>query len=202
MEELLDRLSAEFDESEGWISIVDADWVADDLRLSLSVLFYENVEPELWEVSCLGVVEESLSSECVETLSISSESPLLKPFTEPEVELMFSQNTCAPAFLLGVVCTSCIEILGRAEYIPRFLNQAATVGGIVSSRYGQLGRFPESVGARIIEALSGQPIRINALPGRMPKRWNGSELISYPELKVLEIGNSYVVAEQFSAVRA
>ena len=202
MEELLGRLNAEFDESEGWIRIVDADWVADDLRLSLSVLFYEDAEPELWEVSCFGVAEESLSSKGVETLSISSESSLLKIFTEPEVELMFSENACVPAFLLGVVCTSCVEILGRAEYIQRFLNQASTVGGIVNSRYGQLGRFPESIAARIIDALNGQPIRIKALPGRMPKRWNGTEFISYPALKALEIGKSYVIAEQFSAVRA
>lgn len=202
MEELINRLNSEFDESEGWIRIVDADWIADDLHLNISILFYEDAEPELWEVSCSGVVEECLSNEGAETLSISSESPLLKPFTEPEVELMFSENTCAPAFLLGVVCTSCIEILGRAEYIQRFLNLAATVNGIVSFRYGQLGRFPESVASRIIEALVGQSIRINALPGRMPKRWNGSEFISYPELKVLEVGSSYVISEQFSAVRA
>lgn len=202
MEELLKKLSAEFDDSEGWIRIVDADWVADDLRVTLSVLLYEDTEPELWEISCSGVVEESLNSEGVEILSISSESPLLMPFTEPEVELMFSENSCTPAFLLGVVCTSCIEILGRAEYLPRFLNQAATVSGIVSSHFGQLGRFPESVASRIMETLIGQPIRINALPGRMPKRWNGSEFISYPELKALEVGNSYIVAEQFSAIRA
>ena len=202
MEELLERLSTEFDESEGWIRIVDADWVADNLRLTLSVLLYESTTPELWDISCLGVIEESLSSEGGEILSVSLESPLLKPFTEPEVELTFSENTCAPAFLLGVVCTSCIEILGRAEYISRFLNMAPTVNGIVASGYGQLGQFPESVASEIINSLIDQPIKIKALPGRMPKRWNGSEFIIYPELKALEIGNSYVVAEKFSAVRA
>jgi hypothetical protein len=202
MEEILNKLRAEYDESEGWIRIVDADWFADDLRISLSILFYENSEPELWEVSCSGVVEESLNGEGVDNLSVSSESPLLKPFTEPEVDLMFSENTCSPEFLLGVVCTSCIEILGRAEYISRFLNQAATVSGIASSRYGKLGRFPESVASRIVHALVAQTIRINALPGRKPMRWNGSEFISYSALKVLEVGNSYVIAEQFSAVRA
>ena len=178
------------------------DQFADDLRLSLSILLYENAEPELWEISCSGVVEESLNGEGVETLSLSSESPLLKPYTEPEVELMFSDNTCAPEFLLGVVCTCCIEELGRAHYISRFLNKSAIASGIVSSRYGQLGRFPESVAWRILQALIGQTILIKALPGCMPKRWNGSELISYPVLRVLEVGESYVIAEKFSAVRA
>jgi hypothetical protein len=202
MEELLERLKAEFDDSEGWIRIVDADWVADDLRISLSVLFYEESEPELWEVSCNGVIEESICSEFAENLTVSKESPLLKPYSEFEVELMFSENKCVPAFLLGVVFTSCMEIMGRAEYTPRFMNQQATVAGISSSAYGLLGRFPESVAARILAALKGQPVRISALPGRMPKRWNGTEHVDYPKLQVLKVGSSYVIAEGFSAIRA
>lgn len=202
MEQLLNKLSKEFDEVDGWIRIVDADWIADDLRVTLSILLYENAEAELWEISCSGVVEEFLNSECVETLTVSSESPMLKPFTEPEVDLAFSENACDPSFLLGVVFTSCMEIFGRAEYISRFLNQKATIKGIVSSSYGILGRFPVSVASRIVDLLAGQPIRINILPEHMPKRWNGSEHISYPKLLVLNIGNSYVIAEQFSAIRA
>ena len=50
MEELLDRKNAEFDESEGWIRIVDADWYASDLRLSLSVQMCDDSLPEVWEV--------------------------------------------------------------------------------------------------------------------------------------------------------
>jgi len=202
MEELLKKLETEFDEAEGWIRIVDADWFADDLRINLSLLLYEDAEPELWEISCSGAVEESLTSELPETLSISSTSPLLRPFTEPEVELMFSDNTCQPSLVLGVVCTSCVEIMGRAEYIQRFTNQSATISGIVSSSYGMLGRFPESVAHRILQILSEQPINIKALPGRMPTRWNGSEFIPYPKLKALEIGSSYVIAESYHAIRA
>lgn len=79
------------------------------------------------------------------------------------------------------------------------MNQKATINGIVSSRYGLLGRFPESVATRILEFLKDQPIRINALEGRPPRRWDGQKFLGYPPLKVLEIGSSYVIAEQFSA---
>ena len=115
---------------------------------------------------------------------------------------MFANNSCEPALLLGVVCTSCIEILKKAEYIQRFINLEATTNGIASSRYGMLGRFPEPVALRIIQILSGKPIDIKALPGRMPKHWNGIEFIPYPQLKALEIGTSYVIAESYHAVRA
>lgn len=202
MEELLKKLEAEFDEAEGWIRIVGADWFADDLRINLSLLLHEDAEPELWEISCTGTVEESLTSEFSETISVSSSSPLLCPFIEPEVELMFSDNTCSPSLVLGVVCTSCVELMERAEYIQRFTNQSAIISGIVSSRYGMLGRFPESVAERIVQLLSGHPINIKALPGRMPAHWNGSEFIPYPKLKALKIGSSYIIAESYHAIRA
>ncbi len=202
MEELINRLSTEFDDSEGWIRIAAASWVDDSLRLSLSVQFHDDAEIETWEISCLGVVEEVLSSEIVEKLSLSASSPLLKVYTEPEVQLMFSENACEPAYLLGVVCTSCMEVLGRVDYVSRFMNQAATVSGIVSSRFGLLGEFPASVASRIVEALADSSIRINALSGHMPKRWNGTEFVSFPVLAALEIGNCYVIAEKFIAVRA
>lgn len=201
MEELLNKISELLDDSEGSIRIVDADWFSDDLRLNVSVQWNDDAEPELWEISCAGVVEESLCSEHVSNVYVSGDSPLLKPYAELEVDLMFSENECPPALLLGVVASCCMEVMGRPEYIVRFLNQRATVSGIVSSRFGLLGRFPESIGSRIVAQLTGQPIRINSLAVSQPKRWTGSEFILYPPLQVLSMGESYVIAESFSAVR-
>ncbi len=200
MEEILEKLKADFDESEGSIRIVGANWSCEDLRLSLSIQFYD--EPELWDIYCTGVLEDSLNSEFADFVSVSSDSAMLKPYVEPQVDLMFSGNDLTPAFFLGVVCSSCIEIIASANHLPRFINQQPTTTGIVRSKYGRLGRFPESVAARILEALNGQPIKINAIPALMPKRWNRSEFESYRALKVLQIGKSYVVGEQFSSRRA
>jgi len=62
MKESLESLNENFDDAEGWIRLVDADWFADDLRLNLSIQFHDDRDPEFWEVSCSGVVEESLRS--------------------------------------------------------------------------------------------------------------------------------------------
>lgn len=202
MNALLERIDTEFDEADGWIRIVDADWMADDLRLNLSVKFNDESEAELWEVACEGVVEEALSSDGTEVLILTTDSPLLKPYVEEEIELMFSENSLTPEFLLGVVCSCCIEVMEKPGYVQRFMNLRPTVHGIVSSAYGLLGRFPDAVAKCILTALKEQPIRVNALPGRMPKRWTGSEFVSYPALSALEIGESYVIAERFSASRA
>ena len=61
MDELLAKLHSEFDEAEGWIRIIEADRSADDLRLSLSVSMHDESQPEIWELTCTAVVEESIS---------------------------------------------------------------------------------------------------------------------------------------------
>lgn len=55
MDELLAKLNSEFDEAEGWIRIVHADWYADGLRLSISVSMNDVAHPEICEVTCTGV---------------------------------------------------------------------------------------------------------------------------------------------------
>lgn len=199
MKELLDSINENFDDADGWIRIVDADWFADDLRLNLSIKFHDNHEPELWEISCLGVVEESLCSEGAGGLAVSADSPLPKYFLEPAVDVMFSKNSVAPEALFGIVCSCCIEVMGRPESIARFINQIPTISGISSSNFGLLGRFPQSLATHIQNALSDRPITTNALPSRLPKRWNGVQYVDYEQLQALEIGLSYVVAEKFIA---
>lgn len=202
MEELLARLKSEFDEAEGWIRIVDADWYADDLRLNLSVNMHDESAVEIWEVYCIGVVEESISSVGEEALVVLSESPLLIPYRELEVDLMFSENSCIPASLLGILFSCTVEVFGKAEYLERFLNLNPTTSGIVSSKFGTLGRFPKPLADRIVQALADQKIRVNPIDARLPKRWTGTEFISYPSLSVLELGASYIIGEHFSAERA
>lgn len=202
MEELLARLDSEFDEAEGWIRIVDADWYANDLRLNISVSMDDESQSEIWEVSCVGVVEDSISSVGEEILTVLSESPLLIPYREIEVDLMFSENSCKPESLLGLLFSSCFDVFEKSEYLARFLNQKPTVNGIVASKFGTLGRFPKPLADRITEALASQPIRVNPIEVGPPKYWTGTEFIVYPSLSVFELGVSYVIGESFSAERA
>ncbi|WP_283172905.1 hypothetical protein [Parathalassolituus penaei] len=202
MEELLAELNSEFDDAEGWIRIVDADWFADDLKIKLSVLINDESEPDLWQLTCSGVVEESICSESFDSIYVLGESALLKPYSEEHADLMFADNSCDPAQLLGIICSCCVEVFGRLEYVHRFLNQRATLEGIVSSKYGLLGRFPLSLAKRIEESFERLPIRVNVLDPRMPRCWTGTEFVPYPKLMVLELGNSFVIGEGFNAVRA
>lgn len=198
---LLAALEAHFDDAEGGIRIVNAEWCEDDLELMLSITYHDDREAELWSISCHDVVEESLCSEWATGLEVSAHSPLLKPFLEAEVPLMFSRNEMVPEALFGIVCSCCIEVVGRMECLARFINGKTVAHGICGSPYGLLGRFPASVASHILDALQDKPIQVNALAGLMPKRWNGTEHVPYSHLQALEIGQSYVIAERFNARR-
>lgn len=198
MKKFLKKLESEFDECDGWIRVDAANWLSDKLHISLSIKFNDLFETEQWEIACSGVIKEQICLEYADTICVSPSSPLLKPYLEPEVELYFSNNKLAPALFLGIVFNSCVEVMGHAVFLADFLNQKATTSGIVSSGYGQLGCFPESLATHILKSLKGQPIQINALAGKTPKLWNGEEHVPYPKIQALQIGNSYIIAESFS----
>lgn len=199
MDELLKCLQADFDDAEGWIRVVGADWFADDLRLDVSVQYHDGREAELWEIACTGVAEDSLTASGSASLTISAESPLVRMFTEPQVQVMFARNAMGAEALLGIVCSCCVEVMGQADTVTRFMNGVATVKGIACSEYGLLGRFPQSLALRILESLADKPIEAHALQGWTPTKWNGKANAPYPPLQVLQIGASYVIAEQFTA---
>ena len=189
------------DDSEQWIRLIDATWVADELKLKMSVDLRDDRPAALWDVTCSSVVEQSLCCTGAGGLAILADSPLLKPFLEPNVPIMFSENTMAPETLLGIVCSCCTEVMGRSGGITSFMN-GATTSGICSSAYGLLGPFPELVARHILHSSKDKPIKPYVLEGHRPKRWNGFQQVDYETLAALEFGRSYVIAERFSASRA
>lgn len=200
MKELLKKLAAGFDEAEGWIQITAAEWNRDDLLLTLSICLHDDHQPESWKITCSNVVEESLCSTQADFVTLSPDSPLLKSYTEREMDIMFSQSAVPAELLFGILCSCCMEVMGRPESILQFINSAA-VNGVASAKFGLLGRFPESLAMRILDALKDRPILTSVLPGKFPKQWDGFQYVDYPSLQALEIGHSYVIAEQFSACR-
>jgi hypothetical protein len=200
MKKLLERIANDYDDADFGARLVKVICIDDELKLLVAIHFHDGIEPEVWEIQCTGVVHQSLSTGFAAEISESAKSALLLPYIEPQLSIMFAPNTMAPEALLGIVCSCCVETMGRADFITQFINGSATVSGIVSSAYGLLGRFPQSLAANILAALRVQPIQAHALPGFMPGSWNGSEYQPYPALRALNIGGSYVIAERFTAV--
>lgn len=202
MDELLSAIDEHFDEAEGWIIIVDADWYADDLRVTLSVKMHDDDHPQLWEVECLGTVEELISSYGSEALLLTANSPRLYPYKAERFDIFFSKNECIPGELLGILTSICAKIFGNISYLHRFLNLKPDVDGIVSETSGKLGNFPKPVMEELVVKLKEYPIVLSVISTGNPKKWNGNEFKEYPSLKSFEIGKSYIIANSFSAERA
>lgn len=196
---LLHTLDNDFDSASGWLRIISASYQTDNLLLQLEIQLHEESPLQQWQITCTDVIEGSIRFEPCDTLSLNNSSPLLLPYTEPEVELMFTDNMMPAASLLGLLCSACTEVMGHPRFISRFINQQPTVTGIAGSSYGLLGRFPHSLAKRIIDLTATHSISINAMPGREPRYWNGTEFLCYPPLTVLQTESSYVLANGFSA---
>jgi len=202
MKQLLKLIETEFCESDGWFRVVSADWTADELRLDLSICLCEEKEPQLWEITCESVYKELIVSEFADYLSMESSHPLLVKYKEPEVDLSFSKNRICPNELFGIVLSTCFKYLGEHP-VAELINQSVSSDGICSSKYGILGRFPESVANEICRIVQDKDISIKQLQSYTPKYWDGEQHKEYPSnLEALIIGGSYVIGTNFSAVRA
>lgn len=202
MKHLLELIENEFCESDGWFRIISADWMADELRLEVSICLCESErETQVWEISCSCVFSEFIVSEYSETLSLEDNDPLLLQYKDLEVDLAFSKNLLNPYELYGVVATTCIKHLGELP-ISNWLNSDQMSSPICSSKYGILGRFPMVVAKEICVLLENKDISIKPLEPHDPKYWDGEQFNEYPSnMEVLIIGNSYVVGTGFSAER-
>ncbi|MDT0602350.1 hypothetical protein [Thalassotalea castellviae] len=195
MDELLSAIDEHFDEAEGWIRIVDADWYADDLRVTLSVKMHDDDHPQLWEVECLETVEELISSYGSEALLLTANSQRLYPYKAERFDIFFSKNECIPGELLGILTSICAKIFGNITYLHRFLNLKPDVDGIVSETSGKLGNFPKPVMEELVVKLKEYPIVLSVISTGNPKKWNGNEFKEYPSLKSFEIWTSQTLLD-------
>ena len=66
---LLAALEAQFDDAEGGIRIVGADWIDGDLEVTPSITYHDECEAEQWTISCLlGRFPASVAERIVEAL--------------------------------------------------------------------------------------------------------------------------------------
>lgn len=202
MNELFARIGEDFWEGDGWVRIISADWLADELRLEISIKLGGLDKPEVWEINCGKVFEERLRSECSNSFFLTNDSPVLIPYKDKEVKIAFSENNLPANELLGIVTSTCFKCLGSTANISDFINTQPTSDGICSSKYGLLGIFPERVADQLLETLSALDIKVNKFGSFLPTYWTGGEHAPYPDsLKVLFIGSSYVIGSDFHATQ-
>ena len=169
------------------------DWVAAATRIEVVVrqtTYWDLAvcpEGSRCRVHFLGKVEFEFVGSLADRITVCSNHPLLIEHEEPEDSLYISTSTREPEAVLEGLRELCEQHFGGWRPLVHYLNDLAPAGDLLRAGYGLLLRGPR----RFVAAAAGQLAdhRINAQIHHGTARGT--------TLQVLELGRSYVVAEEF-----
>jgi hypothetical protein len=134
-------------------------------------------------IRCDGVVRWQASSERFSSARLYTEHPGLLPFADERGGLSFRGTPADPERLADALCAAHADLAGRHVEFERGLAERLAVG------YGQLASGPVTLLRRYAEAAEAHGVATHLTltgPGRTG-------------LALLELGETFVVAERFSA---
>jgi hypothetical protein len=139
-----------------------------------------------------------------ELLRIETEHPVLLPYTQPIVELYFSDhpsNCGALASELLDVHRSAVG--GWFDYAHFFsVGPDRSLRAVLEGGFGKLAEGPQVLAERYAEVLRRAGVSVSLLPSRRPVWWDGEQWVEETgALYALILGESYVVAQSVSAER-
>lgn len=191
-----------FEDDGGSVRIISADWFADDLHLDLAVSPHDESPAQFWELELGAVREEAISSAEEDNFIVTQSHPVLLPYKEDSLNVFFKGLAVAPLQLEGLILEAHLSVVGEWLPLSKFIN-AMGLSKIVREQFGLLGRAPESLARRYLQALESAGVHGTLTDKFPPKRWTGTEWVAEsPELKAVIIGKSYVICESISANRA
>lgn len=188
--------SGEDFEASGGLLLHSAEWDAEAFRLKLDVDPGEAAPRQTWMLHADLLLDERLTSEWSDTVFIGRDHPVMVPFIEDEIDLYFTENQVSSAELLGVVALACAGRMNDWHSPSSFLNQGLPLASEAVVPFGHLGRFPISVGERVLQSGTGRRLRLTSLNRRRPVYWDGGEWREYSAtVEAFVFGSSFVVGE-------
>jgi hypothetical protein len=172
--------------------IVDAHWSGRRLILRADIWMGE-AHHSAWKLRFSGVVEQSLSVVVECGLNIWREHPVLDQHMRRREFLHFGRSPDNLDEVIGQLWRAHVGVVD--DWIPfdRYLNHEVPLAELLASGSGLLATGPDF----LIAAYEGVMERVGCRPSRLP-------LPTPPRLThglVAHFGESYVVAEQFTAQR-
>ncbi|PSF30524.1 hypothetical protein C7H19_23720 [Aphanothece hegewaldii CCALA 016] len=191
----------DFEDYGSSLAVTRVQWAEDNLRLWLHVTDDEgsNVHP-YWQVICSGVREDFLLMGYCDGLELTDSHVLLWPHKQLRTSTSFYGTAENPLAVVGALYDKHREMIG--DWIPfhRFLNPNVSLKALIAGGYGMLAEGPEQLIVAYEEVMRSYGFSTSHLDPRTPVYWNGTEWIKEESnLHVLLMGQSYVIAEQFTA---
>ena len=200
--DLLEIFSTDDFEENGGVHITGTDWYADDLKIELAINPGDSNQNQLWEIQIEGVREDLIKSEFANKLQLLDEHPLLWTYNQVETELYFSNRTEKPHELFVSIYEIHIRETRRWMELTKFINSKVSLIELCKSNSGQFARGPIKLMEKYGEELDKHKMSPSFYGRHNPKRWTDNQWVEETEpLKVLIVGQSYVVAEKFDFKR-
>ena len=200
--ELEDIFSTVEYEEDGGINITGTHWYSHDLRIEFVIRTGNEGQSQLWEAQIGGVREDSIKSDFADKLELFEEHPLLWTYNQRQTNLYFGRPTDRPYELFVNIYNIHRQLTRNRIPFDKYLNTALTTIELCKSTTGLFAKGP----IKLMEAYKEELERHNMTPTivgeHKPKRWlNGHQVDETEIVKVLVIGDSYVVGETFDFQR-
>jgi hypothetical protein len=202
LRDLIAGLGNDFTDDDPWIRVTDATWTETDVDLRLSVRRDSDEEPSAYlRVHC-GQVRDFLMSD-VNGGGLNfheGDHIALRLLSEETADLYFNGTAKDPYSILGRLYEEHRNVCDDWKPFDAYINRHWPSSELLAGGYGLLASGPKFLLEcySVILLKAGLNPRIaNCMPA---KYWNGSNWIDQSApLKLLQFGESYVIAETFEA---
>ena len=184
------------------ISILKADFEQNEpsFKIQVSGIGYNDESNYTfeWIIKTINYRSSRLSSDLASTIEISDDNPLLWYYSDSQSEIYFN-GVCNDADKLFIDLYHIHNFLFKGLFnFENTLNQASDFGNLLKSKTGLLANGPNSLMKEYANVLDRNGIGYSIIGNRTPTYWDGQNHIQeVGNAKVLLIGNSYIVADQF-----
>jgi hypothetical protein len=189
--ELLDVLkSPEFDDEAG-ILIESVQYSDDDLCLTFTIRFYDNVsQQQLWQVKVEDVKDEKIVRNWTQSIELYKTHPILLEYTDVHTELYFKGLTRQSHELFIDIFESVIQLSSNIEDVLQYIFTPNRVNELSQQGYGLFASGPKTVLKIYEQCLIKYNIHAYFVSEYEQSKEN-------QKLKYFKLGNSYVIGKTF-----
>jgi hypothetical protein len=208
MDAFLRRAFGVIDEH-GGLAIASARRTGDDLALEIRVVEPDASE-EVWAVTAGDVREHRIEFAWTDGLALAEDHPLLWPHVGEQAQLFFAARPQDPLAMVGRLYERHRRETQGWLPFDRFTNQVMEIGPLLGAGSGLLASGPVRLLTAYAEELAASAVPFSVAGHRPAKLWKpasdafmagGQFVVGDQLLKVLTVGDSYVVARSFAAKR-
>jgi hypothetical protein len=201
MEELLAKIAEIDDEEDLNIQIRNATWGDSSLELEAEVSIYGPETLGTWDVRCENVLAYALYRDCMFSLELTDEHPLLWKFTGKNGSAYFLGAPKDSDACVGVLYQAHRQATGGWIDFGSAVNNLVGLSRMLSDGNGLLARGPLRLLEVYKQAILPYGVDVSILPDPAESLGARSRGLQQSAVKVLLLGCSYVIGSGWSARR-